>query len=360
MAKITIIGSGVMGTSIAVPALDNGHQVTLVGSPLDDAIIETMRRGDPHPKLDRPLAGEVTYRRRDELTAREIEASDVVLLGVSSAGISWILDYLLGFGTPMSRLMMITKGLDVTEDGGVRTLPPRIIETLSPLGPPPAIIGVGGPCIARELSNRAPTAVVFGHTDRDAAVFCQKVFATDYYHIRPSADLTGVEANAPLKNFMAIGVAATWSRFPDPVKENTRQMNPTAAVFEQAVHELALLTQWLGGNPMTALRLAGAGDLFVTVNAGRNSRLGLRLGAGDSVDEALAGPLEGETVEGVDTGRALGPGLYQAWQKDPVLAAEMPLTRALLNAILHDQPFSYDMGAYWHRDSGAWRRLGGD
>ncbi len=306
MARITIIGSGVMGTSIAVPALDNGHAVTLVGSPLDDAIIETMRGGDAHPKLDRPVAGDVTYRREEELTAQEVEASDIVLLGVSSAGIPWILDYLLGFGVPISRLMMVTKGLDVTEGGGVRTLPPRVLESLRPLGASPAVIGVGGPCIARELSNRAPTAVVYGHTDKAAADFCRKAFETGYYHIRPSADLIGVEANAPLKNFMAIGVSATWSRYPDPVKGDARQMNPTAAVFEQAVHELALLTQWLGGNPMTALRLAGAGDLFVTVNAGRNSRLGLRLGAGDSVNEALAGPLEGETVEGVDTGRRSG------------------------------------------------------
>ncbi|MGI9505001.1 MAG: glycerol-3-phosphate dehydrogenase [Geminicoccaceae bacterium] len=348
MAEIIIIGSGVMGTSIAVPALDNGNTVTLVGSPLDDAIIETMRGGGTHPKLDRPLAGAVTYRRQDELTAEDLGEADIVLLGVSSAGIPWILDYLLGFGVPIQRLMMITKGLDVLEDGGVRTLPPRLVETLSPLGPP-EVIGVGGPCIARELANRAPTAVIFGG-ERAAATFCQKAFATDYYHIRPSADLIGVEANAPLKNFMAIGVAATWSRFPDPIKDNARQMNPTAAVFEQAIHELALLTQWLGGNPMTALRLAGAGDLFVTVNAGRNSRLGLRLGAGDSVNDALAGPLEGETVEGVDTGRALGPALYKAWQKDPVLAAEMPLTRALLNAILHEELFSFDMGAYWYRD----------
>ncbi len=347
MTKITIIGSGVMGTSIAVPALDNGHEVTLVGSPLDDAIIETMRGGGAHPKLDRSLTGEVTYRRQGELMANHLRASDIVLLGVSSAGIPWILDYLLGFGVPIARLMMITKGLDVNEDGGVRTLPPRVSESLSALGPP-AVVGVGGPCIARELANRAPTAVVFGSDQRDAAIDCKKVFETDYYHVRSSTDLTGVEINAALKNFMAIGVAATWSRFPDPLKD-ARQMNPTAAVFEQATHELALLTQSLGGNPMTALRLPGAGDLFVTVNAGRNSRLGLRLGAGDSVNEALEGPLKGETVEGVDTGRALGPGLYKAWQKDPVLAAEMPLTRALLNAILHDQPFSFDMSAYWHR-----------
>ena len=293
MARITIIGSGVMGTSIAVPALDNGHAVTLVGSPLDDAIIESMRGGGAHPKLDRPVAGDVTYRRQDELTAQEIEASDIMLLGVSSAGIPWILDYLLGFGVPVSRLMMITKGLDVTDDGGVRTLPPRITESLAPLGAPPSIIGVGGPCIARELSNRAPTAVIFGGRDRAAADFCKRVFEADYYHVRTSSDLTGVEANAPLKNFMAIGVAATWSRFPDPLKENARQMNPTAAVFEQATHELALLTQWLGGNPMTALRLAGAGDLFVTVNAGRNSRLGLRLGAGDSVNRGPRRAAEG-------------------------------------------------------------------
>ncbi len=347
MAKIIIIGSGVMGTSIAVPALDNGHEVTLVGSPLDDRIIEAMNAGKAHPKLDAPLEGAVTYLYQDQLTADYLSTADIVLLGVSSAGIRWILNYLKNFGVPIERLMMITKGLDVTEDGGVRTLPSRITEALSTLGPP-AVVGVGGPCIARELANRAPTAVVYGG-ERAAAVYCKKAFETDNYHIRLSSDLIGVEANAPLKNFMAIGVAATWSRFPDPYKEGARQMNATAAVFEQALHELALLTQWLGGHPMTALRLAGAGDLFVTVNSGRNSRLGLRLGAGDSVKEALSGPLKRETVEGVDTGRALGPALYKAWERDPVLAAEMPLTRALLNAILHDEPFTFNMGAYWHR-----------
>ncbi len=349
MARVMIIGAGVMGTSIAVPALDNGHQVTLVGSPLDDVIIGVMQADQPHPKLDRPLTGDVRYCRHDALTVDAMRAADIVLLGVSSAGISWVLDYLLGFDVPIKTLMLVTKGLDVTEDGGVRTLPPRLMETLAPLGEVPAIIGVGGPCIARELSNRAPTAVVYGCSQRKAGNYGKRLFETDYYHVRPTTDLIGVEANAALKNFMAIGVAAAWSRFPDESRDGVRQMNPAAALFEQAVHELALLTQWFGGNPMTALRLAGAGDLFVTVNAGRNSRLGLRLGAGDNVKEALDGPLQGETVEGVDAGRALGPGLYKAWQKDPVLAAEMPLTRALLNAMLHDQPFSFDLGAYGHR-----------
>ena len=347
MANIVIIGSGVMGTSIAVPALDNGHSVTLVGSPLDDEIIQTMAIGRPHPKLDRPLSGAVNYLHHEKLTREQLARADIVLLGVSSAGIGWVLDYTSSFQVPINRLMMITKGLDVAESGSVQTLPPRIRHVLSSLGTVPAIIGVGGPCIARELSNRAPTAVVYGYDDRIAAEFCRVCFATDYYHIRIDPDLTGIEANAPLKNFMAIGVAATWARFPDPTKPDAKQMNPTAAVFEQAVRELAVLTEWLGGELTSAYGLAGTGDLFVTVNAGRNSRLGQCLGGGERVQEALEGSLRGETVEGVDTGKALGPALERHFATDPTLAGKLPLTRALLHAILRDQPFEFDMASYW-------------
>ena len=40
MAKILVIGAGVMGTAITVPAVKNGHDITLVGTPLDNEIIE--------------------------------------------------------------------------------------------------------------------------------------------------------------------------------------------------------------------------------------------------------------------------------------------------------------------------------
>ena len=37
MARIVIIGAGVMGSAMAVPAATNGHQVSLVGTHLDRA-----------------------------------------------------------------------------------------------------------------------------------------------------------------------------------------------------------------------------------------------------------------------------------------------------------------------------------
>ena len=36
MSKILIIGAGAMGSAFTVPCIDNKHEVTLVGSPLED------------------------------------------------------------------------------------------------------------------------------------------------------------------------------------------------------------------------------------------------------------------------------------------------------------------------------------
>ena len=43
MAVITIVGSGMMGSALAFPARENGHEVRLVGTHLDREIIEAAR-----------------------------------------------------------------------------------------------------------------------------------------------------------------------------------------------------------------------------------------------------------------------------------------------------------------------------
>ena len=53
MAVITIIGSGMMGSALAFPARENGHEVRIVGTHLDRDIIETSRRTGRHPKFEK-------------------------------------------------------------------------------------------------------------------------------------------------------------------------------------------------------------------------------------------------------------------------------------------------------------------
>ena len=51
MAIVTIIGAGMMGSALAFPARENGHEVRLVGTHLDEAIIEAMKQRHAEKRL---------------------------------------------------------------------------------------------------------------------------------------------------------------------------------------------------------------------------------------------------------------------------------------------------------------------
>ena len=53
--KIAIVGAGNMGTATAYPLADNGHQVNLIGTHLDNAEIRWCLEHGEHPRLKRPL-----------------------------------------------------------------------------------------------------------------------------------------------------------------------------------------------------------------------------------------------------------------------------------------------------------------
>lgn len=48
--KVTVIGAGYMGSAITYPLSENGYKINLVGTWLDDKIIESSINGY-HPKL---------------------------------------------------------------------------------------------------------------------------------------------------------------------------------------------------------------------------------------------------------------------------------------------------------------------
>ena len=206
------------------------------------------------------------------------------------------------------------------------------------------VIGIGGPCIAKELADRQPTAVVYAGDDPALLESVAGLMQTGYYRIARSGDAAGVEVCAALKNLLAIAVSAMYARHAErnPQPEKPKAMNPAAAVFNQAVREMAGLAGWLGGDTMTAYDLAGLGDLHVTVGGGRNSRLGGHIGAGMAVSQALKGPMAGLTVEGVDTGRVLAPALNAAFASGRLDRADFPVVRALIAAILDDSPLAVD------------------
>ncbi|MDQ6437477.1 glycerol-3-phosphate dehydrogenase [Mesorhizobium sp. LHD-90] len=340
MATILILGAGVMGSALSVPGADNGHDVLLAGTPLDDEAVRRMKKpGGVHPKLDHPLPDRVTPLAGDELTAAHVEAADIIVVGVSSPGIPWAVGRLNALTTRERPVAFVTKGLD-RAGASLSTLAESLPMQLPGMK---TFLGIGGPCIARELANRNPTASVYASADgQSAAKAFAVLMATDYYRLSTTDDVTGVEACAALKNFFAIGVAAMQTRYPDAARADGQSKNPTAAAFTQAALEMARLCERFGGRRDTAFDLAGIGDLHVTVGGGRNSKLGHGLGLGRTVSDMMTKELAGETVEGIDTARMLSAWLEPAPGLDPLERTRFPLAMAIMDAVLQDKPFVFD------------------
>ena len=53
MSTITLIGAGQMASALTFPLFENGHEVRLVGSPLDDDIMARLREDHYHVNLRR-------------------------------------------------------------------------------------------------------------------------------------------------------------------------------------------------------------------------------------------------------------------------------------------------------------------
>lgn len=343
MTRIIVLGAGVMGTAITTPMADNGMTVRLIGTHLDDALISGMRRDRIHPRLRAPIGETVEVFDSTEMAAAFAEAADLVVIGVSTPGISWAVDRLAEHLRGEPDILMLTKGIAETPDR-IEILPELVGRELSRRGVAHGPIGaVGGPCIAGELAVRHQSAVAIGFHDPAPACQWAEAMTTDYYQVRATADFVGLEICAALKNFYAIGVSTAAGRADTVDAVNGAALhNATAALFNQAVDELALIVTKSGGNPATARGLAGVGDLHVTCQAGRNSRLGRLMGGGMRYSAAMDGPLAGETVEGVLVAKALKAPLEHWAQEGEIEEGDLPLAFAIIAAIGSDTTFEID------------------
>ena len=85
MAVITIIGAGMMGSGMSRPARDNGHEVRLVGTPLDREIIAEASVSNRHVPMKRTLPDGIKYYQIEDVKVA-LENTDYVICGVSSFG----------------------------------------------------------------------------------------------------------------------------------------------------------------------------------------------------------------------------------------------------------------------------------
>jgi glycerol-3-phosphate dehydrogenase (NAD(P)+) len=336
MKRVAIVGAGVMGSAMALPFSDRGYEVQLVGTPLDDATVESVKAKNFHPRLNVTLPAGVRAIAHDEYVKDE---SDLILLGVASAGVPWAIQKLSSVLKKPTPILMITKGLS----SSLQALPDVVSDALkSNLGFVNPVAAIAGPCIAGELAVRRPTGTVIVSHDFGLALRLCEALQTEYYQPRASIDLIGAEICAAFKNFFAIAVGfAHGAQEKMAANENKALNNNAAAIlFDQAIREMMVLVKAFGGSPESVWGMPGAGDLYVTCQAGRNSRLGNHLGRGLTFAEVKAGPMQHDTVEGAELGIAVEAALRQHITEGKLQAESLPLTLALLATLTQNSPFN--------------------
>jgi glycerol-3-phosphate dehydrogenase (NAD(P)+) len=348
VAKIAILGAGVMGSAMAVPAGALGHDVDLVGTHLDEPIIRSVGSNGWHPRLGLSLPE--TTRAYDWTCFGDVlaKAPDLLLLGVSSAGVIWAIDRIAESMRRPIPIVMITKGLHANGQmiEALPTLVAREIKTRTGLTPP--VVAIGGPCIASELAAGRPTRVVATGATAEIAREAASFFTATFYHVEVSTDLIGVETCAAFKNFYALAVGAVTGRLEveGRAPNGASMHNIAAGVFAQAIAEMATLVEGLGGDPRTAASLAGAGDLYVTCLAGRNSRMGRLLGLGRRYSQAKSQDMPNDTVEGAELAVALGATLEAMVAAGRLCGTRLPLMTALLETVNRDRPLAIEFASF--------------
>lgn len=295
MSIITIVGSGMMGSALAFPARENGHEVRLVGTHLDRDIIDECKKTDRHPKFNRDFPAGLKYYQIEALE-EALCGADLVIGGVSSFGVEWFGDYVLPKIADGTNVLTVTKGLMDMPDGTLLPYPYLWQEKIDKIGKKLNLTAVGGPCTSYELVQHDQTEVAFCGRDMEVLKQVKSLMQTDYYHISLSTDIVGVESAVALKNGYALAVALTIGVNQKVFGlDSELHFNSQAAVFGQAAKEMYALLKLQNAENMNNLWV-GVGDLYVTVYGGRTRLVGILLGRGLNIDEAKA-ELNGVTLE---------------------------------------------------------------
>ena len=347
MSKIVIIGCGDMGTAFAYPCLDNNHDISIVGSHLEDNFIDNLKKNENfHPGLNIKIEKKIIifkFKDFDKLFANKV---DLIVLGVSSKGIEWVSEQLSRVfeKKDLPNILLLTKGLSIYKNK-YELLVEKLKRLLRSKGILESnISAVGGPCLASGLANRIHSSVIIANEKIETAKKIADMLNNNYYHTSYSDDLNGVEVSAAVKNIFSMAVGAAKGlcsiNASDEIKEKNF-LNTASALIKQSIHEMEIFVQHLKGRKETVKGLAGLGDLYVSSGGGRNAKMGSYIGEGLTFKEAKKTKRPKVTVEGAELAKERAEKVNEDFDEK-----KLPLMLSMINAIVEDKKLELNWEAF--------------
>lgn len=304
-ASFSVYGAGSWGTALAIQLSRNGIDTLLWGHRSDrlDAYNIARKNTDYLPETVFPASLNC-----DADIKKLTEHSRYQLIVVPSHGFRDLLSQLKPHLTASHKLLWATKGLELNSG---KLLHQIVDETL------PQVIDYGlisGPTFAAEVASGLPTAMTVAANSPSLAQETAAAFQSEHYKVYTSEDIIGVELGGAVKNVLAIAAGIA-----DGLGFGA---NARTALITRGFAEIIRLGQAMGAQSETLMGLSGIGDLMLTCtdDQSRNRQLGLALGAGKTLSQAIEDI--GQAVEGAKTSQSI----HQLAQRAGV---EMPICFAV-------------------------------
>ncbi len=311
MSYIAVIGAGSWGTTLSCLLADKGYDVSLWvhDAALAEKIEGTRTNSTYLPGIAIPDNIKVTNNIEEALKRARYVLNAVpaqYVRAVFSEGIPYVPEDAI--------IVSLSKGVErgtlLTASSVLKELSDRPVAILS------------GPCFAKEVIKRLPTAVTLAIDEKNSAHLLQEVFNINNFRVYTHDDIFGVEIGGAIKNVMAIA-----SGISDSLGLGN---NARASLITRGLAEMTRLGVAMGARARTFSGLSGMGDLVLTCTSvlSRNYTVGTQLGQGLKIGDIVK---EMKYVaEGVTTAES-------AYELSKKFNVEMPIVEQVYSVIYQDK-----------------------
>ncbi|HRI46146.1 MAG: NAD(P)-dependent glycerol-3-phosphate dehydrogenase [Ignavibacteriaceae bacterium] len=313
--KVTVLGAGAWGTTLAILLHYNGHSVTLWEYKKDYAKKLLKHRLNQTYLPDIPIPEEINITHNlEEATINK----NMIVLGTPAQFLRSVLKNVDYRDIKNSIFVSLSKGIEINT---LLTMS-QVISDVYPELDKSQIGVISGPSHAEEVSRRIPTAVVAASSAKETSKTIQAAFMTSYFRVYSTCDILGAELGGAFKNVIAIGAGIIdGAKFGD---------NTKAAIMTRGIAEISRLGITMGAKPETFSGLSGMGDLIVTCMSrhSRNRYVGEKIGGGMKLKDVLKNMYA--VAEGVETSRS-------ASQLAKKYKVETPITNEVYKVLFEEK-----------------------
>jgi glycerol-3-phosphate dehydrogenase (NAD(P)+) len=284
--RCAVLGAGSFGTCLAMLLAQKGFRVDLWAR--DAHLVDAIARRRRNPRYLVDFVVPETIRPTADL-GEALEDKELVVSVVPSHAVREVWGEARERIRPDALVVSASKGIEI----GSGKLVSDILMEILPRDMHERLCFLSGPSFAREIAEQRPTAVSLAARNETYAIAAQTLISSPLFRCYTTNDVVGVELGGALKNVIAIAVGVA-----DGMEAG---LNSRAALITRGLAEITRLGVAMGASPVTFLGLSGVGDLVLTCTGdlSRNRRLGLALGRGQSIADAVREI--GQVVESIQT-----------------------------------------------------------